>query len=208
MPGRKGLAIIIIFLALVLLFVSNMQPANASPSAQLPTISIPTVTGTPTGPMATVRADQNEDFVNVRSGPNVLYPKIGVLLVGQSVPAVGRSPGSEWVQIEYPGVPGGKAWVFAAYVSIVGGELPIVEPPPSPTPQYTATIDPTLAAQFVVTEQPTRLPTFTEPAPLTIPTFEPVSVNPIPGGIPAGLIITILGIIGILLGIFSILTSR
>ena len=60
---------------------------------------------------------------------------------------------------------------FSLFCVTDPGPLPIVEPPPSPTPQYTATIDPTLAAQFVITIQPTRLPTFTEPAPIVIPTI-------------------------------------
>lgn len=177
--------------------------------AQIPTGSIATVTSTPTGPLVSVRPGQNEDFINVRSGPNVLYPKIGVLLLGQAAPAKGRSPGGEWILIEYPGVPGGVGWVYSNLVSLTPGNLPIVEPPPEPTPAVTATIDPTLAAQFIVTAAPTRLPTFTPPPPLAIPTYPPVSAGaPLLSGVPMGLVILVVLTVGILLGIFSFIQRR
>ncbi len=194
---------------LITLFVLSVNNrVLASPDYQLPTGSIPTVTGTVSGPMVRVNAVSSEDSINLRSGPNSIYPKVGILFVGQEVPALGKSVGGEWIQVSYPGVEGGKAWVYAPYVDVDPGFLPIVEPPSTPTPQYTATIDPTLAAQFVITIEPTGLPTFTEPAPLQIPTFEEKTYNQIPGGIPVGLIISVLAIIGLLLSAFSFLQRR
>jgi hypothetical protein len=204
---KKQILIKAIFIFVILLIVPSLNLVFANSEFQ-ETVLPPTVTGTSTGPMAVVIPEQNEDSINVRSGPNSLYQKVGVLLVGQTVQAIGKSPGGDWIQINYPGVQGGKAWVFSSYVDITGGELPIVEPPPSPTPQYTSTIDPTLAAQFMVTVQPTRLPTFTEPAPLLIPTYEERLPNQLPGGVPVGLIIVVLGVTGILLGAFSFFQSR
>jgi len=93
-------------------------------------------------------------------------------------------------------------------VSVSPGELSIVEPPPTVTPQFTATIDPTLAAQFIVTQQPTRFPTYTEPAPLVIPTYVENTPNQLPGGIPMGMVIVVLGITGILLTLFSFIRVR
>jgi len=177
--------------------------------AQIPTGAIPTVTGTVSGIMATVKAGLNETSVNVRSGPHALYyPKIGVLLEGQTVPALGRSPGGDWILVAYAGVQGGQGWVFSKYVNLTPGELPVVQPPVSPTPEVTQTIDPTLAAQFIVTAAPTRLPTFTQPAPLTIPTFASASRSPVLSSIPMGLVIAILFSVGILLGIFSFIQRR
>ena len=181
---------------------------NAFPLPQLPTVAIPTVTGTPSGVIITVRPSTSDQFINVRTGPSTLYPAVGVLLVGQTAPALGRSPGGEWIQIVYPGVAGGIGWVFTVLVVVSPGELPIVEPPPTVTPQHTATIDPTLAAQFIVTQQPTRLPTFTEPAPLVIPTYVDERPNQLPGGIPMGMVIVVLGITGILLTLFSFIRVR
>jgi hypothetical protein len=137
---------------------------------QPPTVSIPTVTGTPTGPVI-IAVEQ----VNVRSGPGVDYDRVGVLLPNQQVPALGRSPGGDWIQIGYPGVPGNVAWVYAFNVTLVTGPgaLTVVEPPPTPTVRATATIDPTLAAQFPNLGQlpPTRLPTYTPAPPVVWPTF-------------------------------------
>jgi uncharacterized protein YraI len=100
--------------------------------AQQPTVAIPTVTSSPFGPMVTVNSDQEQ--INVRAGPGAggEYPIVGVLQQGETVPALGRSPGGDWIQIVYPTVNGGVAWVYAYLVTVTGGELPIVEPPPTP----------------------------------------------------------------------------
>lgn len=111
------------------------------------------------------------DPINVRGGPNTVdYPIVGRLDVGATAPALGVSPKREWVQIAYPSAPNGTGWVYAAYVTVSGGELQIVEPPPTSTP-VVFTIDPTLAAAFSVQPTQTRMPTFTPPPPLTVPAF-------------------------------------
>ena len=190
-----------------ILFGFQMKSVEASGFPQLPTVSIPTVTGTPIGAAVTVKLDQEQ--INVRSGPGTLYPKVGVLLAGQVIPAKGKSPGGEWILVDYPGTEGGTAWLYAPLVDLVPGSvLSIVEPPPTPTPQITATIDPTLAAQFIVTSVPTRLPTFTPPGPLVIPTFQGVEVSGNNTGVPPGLIIISLLTIGGLLGVVSIIQRR
>lgn len=173
---------------------------------QLPTVSIPTVTSTLIGAMITVRLDQ--DQINVRAGPGTNYEKVGVLLPGQQAPAKGKSAGGDWIMIEYLGIPGGVAWVFSSLVSVTPGALPIIEPPPTPTPLYTLTIDPTLAAQFIVTPIPTRMPTFTAPPPLVIPTFQDATQIQLPGGIPMGLVIIGLGAIGVFIGLFTLAQGR
>ena len=115
------------------------------------------------------------DQVNVRLAPCVECELVGVLIAGQQAQALGRTAGGDWIQIVYPGVAGNVAWVYAPLVQVIGlgaGALPIVEPPATPTPRVTATIDPTLAAQFNLSEGlPTRLPTFTPSDPIAIPTF-------------------------------------
>jgi hypothetical protein len=158
--------------------------------------------------MVTVRANEGLTQVNLRSGPGTEYQKVGVLLVGQQAPAKGRSPGGLWVLIEYPGIPGDQGWVYSANVDITSGALPVVEPPPTVTPEITLTIDPTLAAQFIVTSQATRLPTFTEPAPIVVPTFRAVDNDNSAAGMPVGMIIIILGGIGLLFGLISVVQSR
>ena len=170
---------------------------------QQPTVAIPTVTGTPTGPMAVVYSDPEEQ-INVRSGPGTDYPKVGVLLNRQEVPALGATPGGSWVQISYPGVESGVAWVYAPLVRL-DGILPIVEPPPTPTPLITPTIDPTLASQFILDIPATRLPTYTPPAPLVISTIKVENTPTGTGGVPVGFVITGLTVVGLFGLIISIL---
>jgi hypothetical protein len=196
-------------LALVGVFILSIAQtrALASNPAQQPTVPIATVTSTPSGPMAVV-VPGPEPQINLRSGPNTTYDLVGVLLIGQRVPAKGRSPGGSWIMVEYPGIPGGVAWVWSAYVSIEPPvDLPIVEPPPTPTPAVTNTIDPTLAAKFVVTLAPTRLATYTPPPPLSIPTFQ-ASNAAVVGNIPMGLIIVGLAALGIIFGLLSFAGRR
>jgi hypothetical protein len=192
---------------LIVLFTVQMTPVKASGFPQQATVLIPTVTGTPIGAAVTVKSDQEQ--INVRSGPGTLYPKVGVLLAGQVIPAKGRSPGGEWILVDYPGVEGGLAWLYAPLVDLVPGSvLEIVEPPPTPTPLFTPTINPTLAAQFIVTTVPTRLPTFTPPPPLQIPTFQAVDTGGSNTGVPPGLIIISLLTVGGLLGVVSFTQRR
>ena len=186
-----------------LVWLVSVSSAQASLLAQQPTVSIPTVTSSPFGPMATVNSDQEQ--INVRGGPSTDYPKVGVLESGQRVPALGRSVGGDWVEIAYPVVDGGVAWVYSYLVTISGGELPIVEPPPTPTPRVTPTIDPTLAAQFIINIGPTRLPTFTQPPPLAIPTYTQAPQVSVAGGLPMGFIIiglAVVGLFGLLISVF------
>jgi len=180
---------------------TGTQPAEAAPAAQLPTVDMATVTSTPYGPFITVNLDQ--DFVNVRSGPSTLFPKVGLLLSGQTAPAKGRN--DIWILIEYPGIPTGMAWVYGPYVTVTGGALPIVEPPPTPTPLVTATIDATLAAQFITIPESTRLPTWTSAPTIAIPKFTDEASS---GSLPIGWIILITGLLGIVLGLLSLLQGR
>jgi uncharacterized protein YraI len=183
------------------------SPGYAGWPAQIPTGSIPTVTGTPVGALAIV-LDNEQGFINLRAGPStVAYEVVGVLVSGQQAPALGRSPGGDWVQVAYPGVPGGKAWVWSDLVE-VRGPLPVIEPPPTMTPAVTATIDPTLAAQFLVEVPPTRLPTFTEPPPFqtaTLPVDAPLATS---GTLPMGLIIVGMAVVGMMGLVVSFLRSR
>lgn len=200
--------LLLVALSLVLFLAGGLQDIPRAVLAQQPTPSIATVTSTPSGPIARTTTDQ--DQINVRSGPSVDYPRIGVLLPGQQVPILGRTPGGDWIQVSYPGVPGNVGWVFSALLVLPGNEtLPIIEPPPTPTPQMTPTIDPTLAAQFIVEVPPTRLPTFTPPPPLIIPTFQPEEgISAVSGNLPMGLPIVLLAVVGLFGLLISLLRNR
>ncbi len=202
MVKKIPLVISIAFIVLALvLFLEGTNQVQASGSYQQPTVSIATVTGTPKGPIAIVYSDP-EDQINVRSGPDVFYPKVGVLINRQEVPALAKSEGGTWVKIVYPGVAEGVAWVYAPYVRVTG-ELPVVPKPPTPTPETTPTIDPILASQFISEIPPTRKPTYTPPPPLVVPTYESAPVTSGTGGLPSGFII--LGLVSV--GIFGLIVS-
>jgi hypothetical protein len=206
---KKRWTVLVTILVLLLAFtIFQTQIVFADPLYQIPTGSIATVTGTPGGPVVTVRLDLDQPSINVRAGPNTTYRIVGVLLLGQKAAAKGVSPGGDWIQIEYAGAPDGVAWVYSPYVNKTPGDLRVVQPPPTPTPLVTATIDPTMAAQFVITQAPTRLATFTPPPPLVIPTFAAESSSDIQSRVPMALIIIGLAAIGFFLGLFSLTQGR
>jgi uncharacterized protein YraI len=150
---------VILVLSLGLGFLFLPEPVDAFQGAT-----------TPSGVYITVTYS---DPINVRGGPSTrTYPIVGQLPSGATAPALGISPGREWIQIEFPGSATGKGWVYSSFVTISGGELPVAEAPPTPIPLATNTIDPTLAAAFNAVPTQTRLPTFTPPPPLEVPKFE------------------------------------
>lgn len=182
----------------------NLPPALA----QQPTGSIPTVTGTPSGP--TIRVDSSLPQVRVYAGPSSFdYPAIGVLLGNETAPALGRAQDREdWIMIYYPGVPGSVGWVWALQVGLSpGAVLPAVEVPATPTPMSTPTLNPTLEAAFVGQLTPTRLPTFTPPPPLEQPSFTDAPDTE-RSGIPAGLLIVSLALFGFFGAVISYLRGR
>jgi hypothetical protein len=207
---RKKLAKVIwlVVIGVGIILLLQVSGVNASRYAQIPTGSIATVTGSP-GSAVVFVLDNEQGFANVRSGPGTVgYDVIGVLVVGQQVPALGRTLVGDWIQISYPGVEGGIGWVWKDLVEL-RGSVPIVEPPPTVTPRTTPTIDPTLAAQFLVEIPPTRLPTFTPPGPLVIPTFESITA-PLSsaGNVPIGFIIVGLAVLGVFGTLISLLRGR
>jgi hypothetical protein len=199
---KTFLSLIFVFLLLVLL---NAQ-APLKVAAQQATGSVPTVTSTPLGPYVIVIYD---DQINVRAGPNQYdYSVVGTMLPGETAPVLGVSISGSWIQISFPGVEGGVGWVFSTYVKLVSTEsLRIIEAPPTPVPLTTATINPTVAASFITPIPPTRIPTFTPPGPLQIPTYVSLETRAA-GPVPMGLVIVLLALIGGFGALISFLRGR
>jgi len=188
--------------------LGSFDPGQISVFAQQPTGSIPTVTGTPSGPVITV--DQSLQVINIYAGPSTFdYPSVGVLLGNETAPAIGRARGREdWIQIRYSGVPNSIGWVFGPWVKLSPGALlPIVEIPATPTALSTPTINPTLEAAFIGQQTPTRLPTFTPPPPLDLPSFNDVNQTQT-ASVPVGLLILGLGLFGFFGAVISYLRGR
>ena len=164
-------------------------------------------TPTPSGNYIT-NTYTTEPFVNVRAGPSSVYygNPIGELPVGATAPALAITPGHDWIEISFPSGPNGMGWVYAPYVTLTGAP-PIIEPPPTFTPFTVATLDPTMIATFNVNPTGTRLPTFTPPPPLVIPTFVNAPAEP-SVHFPFGVIIISLGIVGVLGIVISLVGRR
>jgi hypothetical protein len=174
---------------LVLLFVAQ---AHAVVSAQAISTETPPFG---TGQAYITNTFQGEPAINVRTGPStIVYPvPCGSLPYGARALALGASPGHDWIEIAYLACPGGVGWIYAANVEL-SGQLQVIEPPPTPTPLATATIDPTLEAAFPVAATVTRLPTFTPPPPLAVPAFsDPGAAR---RGFPTGVAILAIVVLG------------
>lgn len=182
------------------------QGAHAGVPVQQPLETTSPISSPVTGrSLATVTYE--EEQINVRAGPGTDYAIVGVLFAGQQVPALGRSIGGDWVQISFPEVSGGVAWVYA-YLVTLSGSVPVVEPPATPTPAVTPTIDPTLAAQFIQEIPPTRLPTFTPPPELVLPTIPP-RPDPRPtSGLPVVVVMIGLAVVGLFGALLSFIRGR
>ena len=209
---RRRIPSLLLIVAGMLLLMPFL-PNTPQVFAQQPTGSVPTVTGTPSGPY--VQVYQDIPVIKVYSGPSSLgeYPAIGILLANETAPALARARGKqEWIQIIYDGVPGSVGWIFGPYVRLFPGDngqdLTLIDAPSTPTPVSTPTIDPTLVAAFIGQQTPTRLPTFTPPPPLDLPQFTDTSSNTARAGIPTGLLILSLALFGFFGVVISYLRGR
>lgn len=132
--------------------------------------------------------------VNIRSGPGLQFPIIGLWRAGTPIQVVGRSEDGSWFVVQTPFVSG---WMSARVVGVIGpcDDLSIVAPDaqlpiysgilPSPQPNATqlmparGTVGPTVTA--TVTPTPTSTPTSTitpTPTPTLTPTAIPTTAVP------------------------------
>jgi heat shock protein HslJ/uncharacterized protein YraI len=107
--------------------------------------------------------------LNVRSGPGVNFPVIGVALYGDEGEIVGRSADGGWWAVSVPTTPGGIGWVSRDFVLATNAEnVPVIEapappvvPPPTVVPPSTPTPVPpptaTPQAQISFTADPTTI---------------------------------------------------
>lgn len=104
----------------------------------------------------TIEADLvvNTPQLNIRSGPGVNYPVVGVTYQGARFPVKAHHQ-HEWWQINFNGV---LAWVSAQYVIARGAEkieqVTTTPVPPPPTPIFTPNPNPVGLGEFPVTTAP------------------------------------------------------
>jgi uncharacterized protein YraI len=87
--------------------------------------------------------------VNCRSGPGPEYPSVGALRQGQTAIPVGKNSNGSWFVIEHPGG-GGTCWVWGSGVVVQGSiaDLVVVQAPPTPTLEISATLPPSLTPKY------------------------------------------------------------
>jgi hypothetical protein len=91
--------------------------------------------------------------LRLRGGPGTNYDQIGLLNAGSVVPIVGRIASNEWLQVRVNLTIG---WISAVYTTQYGNCLgiPVVPPPPTPTPRVTNTLAPTTTSAVTPTTAP------------------------------------------------------
>ncbi|MFN4294718.1 MAG: Ig-like domain-containing protein [Thermoflexales bacterium] len=112
-------------------------PPTAAPSQPQPTPNAGAATGQQPAPSdaGAPSLTVTNEFVNVRTGPDVVYAKIGELKQGEVAPVRGKSADGRWWQIAYPSGPGGVGWVINDYVQAnsAAANVPVAAAPPRPT---------------------------------------------------------------------------
>ena len=105
----------------------NAGPTNTlAPTATPP----PQATDTPSAPTVSVSVD-----TNCRKGPDAKQDYLGALLVGESTEVLGRLSSNQWVVVKNPDG-GPDCWLWLQYATVTGdlSALPVMTPPPTPTP--------------------------------------------------------------------------
>lgn len=156
---------ILVFISMMIL-VSLACNAFASggdepPALELPpaavTLQATAVTDNPLAPTATlpggapidVTAVPGESTVNIlvdlniRSGPGVVYDRLGFFTRGATVPVLGRDPASGWWSVQCPPhISASQCWVSGGpeYTTSSNADgIPVAQVPPTPTPPPTNT---------------------------------------------------------------------
>ncbi len=113
---------------------AGSEPATETPAPPTPTPT-PSETPTPTPCVPRVSVSTN---TNCRSGPGQAYDYLGALLTGEEAEIVGQSTVPNYFVIDNPDNPGQDCWLWGQYAEVVcdTSDLPMMTPPPTPTPTY------------------------------------------------------------------------
>lgn len=121
---------------------TETQPPTVTPIEASPT-PVPTETLTPV-PLVTATATLPPGVpqvtvsvpTNCRTGPGIVYNRVGGLQVGQVAEVVGRHADRDYWVIRNPARPNQTCWLWGNFATVTGdtGALPVMTPPPAPTP--------------------------------------------------------------------------
>jgi len=109
----RSRVLVIIAIAAMMLTATLVAPRRAYADT--------TQVGTPIGVVT------NAYFLNVRSGPSVFAPVIGVISRGQSFVLVGRSFDAAWLQVRFSGYAVGWVRSFYMWTNVSVFTLPITD---------------------------------------------------------------------------------
>ncbi len=102
--------------------------ASPSPTAGLLGTFTPTIEPTPSVPMVTPTSAN----VNCRSGPDVAYDSVSILVSGTSTEIAGRLANSSWWYVHNPTNSSDFCWIFSGVVTRIGPDVDIpVQAPPA-----------------------------------------------------------------------------
>ncbi len=120
----------------------------------------PAPTATPTQPSGIVGQVTGE--INIRFGPGIDYPRIGVGQAGDAFEITAYHTSVPWVQIRYDNVAGGFGWVALDLLAINGNiyTLPAISRTDFALPTLTPTPNTVLAASLPDGESPPLSPPF------------------------------------------------
>jgi heat shock protein HslJ/uncharacterized protein YraI len=94
--------------------------------------------------------------INVRSGPGVNFPVVGIAAYNDEGEIVGRSVDGRWWAAAAPSLPGGIGWVSADFVIATNAEdVPVIDVAPPPVVAPTAIPPATPTAMPAATATPT-----------------------------------------------------
>ena len=132
MNHRNNKRLVILLIMLMIAVVACKKEPELPPPAMTMEATVIPPTPEPDDPTATVIAPKG---LNVRTGPGVEYPIIGVAPNGITLEVVGVSQDRTWWVVNIPGAPGNYGWVSEEYVEVQNGDGVLVIPaPPVPTP--------------------------------------------------------------------------
>ena len=106
--------------------VSVEETPTSAPTG-IPLTATPNVTATPSAAMVSPTTQD----VNCRFGPSIKYSAVDALLVGDTVPIIGRTSDSSWWQVEGPRYGNANCFVAANVTQTSGelGNIPVVSAP-------------------------------------------------------------------------------
>jgi beta-lactamase class A len=127
---RQRRVILIAMLAIVVafgapLFVSGQPRAESLPIAiqqatlrsNPPTLAVNSTVSSNTESKVYI---EPIDWLNVRYGPGIHYPRIGTISKGTTYQVLHRDPELAWLEITYPEFAGGRGWVYRLAVAVSG----------------------------------------------------------------------------------------